>query len=215
MRDKGEYENLKDCLILPSSTEEQVVANKYFVCWDENLMAHKSKSVLEHISSALLCNWPARLPCARVPSPVRHRFEEMVTFNKELKTDGHSTKSKLQENEKFQNDLKEYFSTFKSNDSLVSQARSLFEKFASHPGHGPSCSECQKLGEYLSPDFSWNVTSYGVVEKYLTKLEEKFEELSSDQEEAQDSATQSTSQPVWKEMTEALNNFIAPNAQQN
>ena len=215
MRDKGEYENLKDCLILPSSTEEQVVANKYFVCWDENLMAHKSKSVLEHISSALLCNWPARLPCARVPSPVRHKFEELVTCYKEPKTDGPSTKSKLQENEKFQNDLKEYFSTFKSNDRLVSQARSLFEKFASHTGHGPSSSECRKLGEYLSPDFPWNVTSYGVVEKYLTKLEEKFEELSSDQEGAQNSATQSTSQPVWKEMTEVLNNFIAPNAQQN
>lgn len=204
MRDKGEYENLKDCLILPSPTEEQVVANKYFVCWDENLMAHKSKSVLEHISSALLCNWPARLPCARVPSPVRHKFEELVTCYKEPKTVGPSTKSKLQENVKFQNDLKEYFSTFKSNDRLVSQARSLFEKFASHKGHGPSCSECRKLGEYLSPDFPWNVTSYGVVEKYLTKLEEKFEELSSDQEEAQDSATQSTSQPYGLDLVEIV-----------
>ena len=216
VRDKGTYENLKDCLVLPSPTEEQVVANKYFVCWDENLIAHKSKSRLEHISCALLCNWPARLPCSRVPSPARHKFVEMVTCNKKVKTDGASTKSEIQESEKFQNDLKEYFSTFKSNDSLVSQARSLFEKFASHSGHGPSCSECQKFGEYLSPDFSWNVTSYDVVEKYLTKLEEKFDKLSSHREEAQNSATQSsTPQPVWEKMTEVLNNFIAPSAQQN
>ena len=218
VRDKGTYENLKDCLVLPSPTEEQVVANKYFVCWDENLIAHKSKSRLEHISCALLCNWPARLPCSRVPSPARHKFVEMVTCNKKVKTDGASTKSEIQESEKFQNDLKEYFSTFKSNDRLVSQAKSLFEKFASHSGHGPSCSECQKLGEYLSPDFSWNVTSYDVIEKYLTKikLEEKFDKLSSHREEAQNSATQSsTPQPVWEKMTEVLNNFIAPSAQQN
>ena len=140
----------------------------------------------------------------------------MVTNHKEVTADGPSTKSKLQENEKFQNDLKEHFSTFKSNDGLVSKARSLFEKFASHPGHRPSCSECQKLGEYLSPDFAWNATSYDVVEKYLTKLEKKFEKLSCDQEEAQDSATESpTPQPIWKEMTAILNNFIAPCAQQN
>ena len=219
VRDKGEYENLKDCLVLPSPTEEQVVANKYFVCWDENLLAHKSKSPLERISSALPSYWSqfrkrltARLPCSREQTPTRHRFEEMVTNHKEVTADGPSTKSKLQENEKFQNDLKEYFSTFKSNDDLVSQARSLFEKFASHPGHRPSCSECQKLGEYLSPDFAWNATSYDVVEKYLTKLETKFEKLSCDQEEAQDSPTP---QPVWKEMTAILNNFIAPYAQQN
>ena len=223
MRDKGEYENLKDCLVLPSPTEEQVVANKYFVCWDENLIAHKSKSLLENISSALPSNWiqlrkrlTGRLPCSREQSPTKHRFEEMVTYNNEVKTDGPSTKSKLQENEKFQNDLKKHFSTFRSNDGLVSQAKSLFRKFASYSGHGPSCSECQKLGEYLSPDFPWNVTSYGVVEKYLTKLENKFEKLSSDRAEAQDSASQSsTSQPVWEKMTEILNNFIAPSAQQN
>ena len=221
VHDKGEYDNLRDCLVLPSPTEEQVVAHKYFVCWDKNLIAHKSKSLLEHISSALPCNWrqfrkglPARLPCSRVPSAARHKFEE--TCNKEVKTDGPSTKSKLQENEQFQNDLEEYFSTFKSNDGLVCQARSLFEKFASHPGRRPSCSECQKLGEYLSPDFAWNATTYDVAAKCLAKLEEKFGELSSDQEEVQDSVTQSsTPQPVWKKMTEILNNFIAPSAEQN
>ena len=223
VRDKGEYENLRDCLVLPSPTEEQVVANKYFVCWDENLIAHKSKSPLERISSALPSYWSqfrkrltARLPCSREQTLTRHRFEEMVTYHKEVTADGPSAKSKLQENKKFQNDLKEYFSTFKSNDGLVSQARSLFEKFASHPRLKPSCSECQKLGEYLSPDFAWNATSYDVIEKYLTKLEKKFEELSCDHEEAQDSATQaSTPQPVWKEMTAILNNFIAPSARQN
>ena len=222
VRDKGEYDNLKDCLVLPLQTEEaQVVANKYFVCWDEKLIANKSKSFLEYITNALP-NWsrfrkglPA-LPCTRVPSPTRHKFEEMVTCNEEVKTDGPSTKSKLQENEKFQNDLKEYFSTFKSNDGLVSKAKSLFVKFASHPGHGPSCSECQQLGEYLSPDFAWNAKSYDDVEKYLAKLEKKFEKPNSDREEAQDSATQSsTPQPVWKEMTAILNNFLAPSDQQN
>jgi len=222
VRDKEEYDNLKDCLVLPSPPEEQVVANNYFVCWDTNLMAHKSKSLLEHISSALPSNWsqlrkrlPARLPCLRA-TPTRHKPEEMVTCSEELKKDEPPTKSQLQENAKFQNDLREYFSTFKSNDVLVSQAKSLFEKFASRPGHGPSCSECQKLGEYLSPDFAWNATSYDVVEKYLAKLERKFEKLSSNREEAQDSVPQSsTPQPVWKEMIAILNEFIAPSALQN
>ena len=222
VRDKGGYENLKDCLVLPLPTEEQVVADKYFVCWDANLMLHKSKSLLEHITSALPSNWSqlrkifTALPCSREPPPTRQRFEEMESCNTEVKTDEPSTKSKLQENAKFQSDLREYFSTFKSNDGLVSQAKSLFETFASHPGNGPSCSECQKLGEYLSPDFAWNATSYDAVEKYLAKLKKKFEKLSSDREEAQDSATQSsTPQPVWKEMTAILNAFIAPSAQQN
>ena len=221
---REKYNSLKDCLVLPSQPEEQqVVANKYFVCWDANLMAHKSKSLLEHITNTLTPDWnqvrkrlPARLPCSRVPSSMRHKFEAMVTCDKEVKTDEPSTKSKHQENEKFQNDLQEYFSTFKSNDGLVSQAKSLFEKFASHPGLGPSCSECQKLGEYLSLlDCAWNAKSYDDVENYLAKLEKKFEKLSSDREEAQDSATpSSTPQPVWKEMTAILNNFIAPSDQQ-
>ena len=212
-RDKGEYDNLKDCLVLPSPTEEQVVANKYFVCWDTNLMAHKTKSLPYWSQFWKLL--PA-LPCSRARPPKTHKFEEMVTCNKDAKTDEPTTKSQLQENSKFQDDLREYFSTFKSNDDLVSQAKSLFEKFASRPGHGPSCSECQKLGEYLSPDFAWNATSYVVVERYLAKLKKKFEKLSSDREEAQDSATQSsTSQPVWKEMIAILNDFIEPSAQQN
>jgi len=220
VRDKGEYDNLKDCLVLPSPTEEQVVADKYLVCWDENRMAHNSKSLLERITNALSSNWsqvrkrlPARLPCSRVLSPTRHRFEEVVTCDREVKTDGPSNKSKLQENDKFQNDLKEHFCTFKSNDGLVSQAKSLFEKFASHPGHGPSCSECQKRGEYLLPDFAWNATSYDGVEKYLAKLEKKFEKLSSDREEAQDSATQS--QPVWRKMIKIQSDFITQSAQQS
>ena len=214
---RGKYDNLKDCLVLPSQPEEQqVVTNKYFVCWDANLMAHKSKSLLEHITNTLTPNWnqvrkrlPARLPCSRVPSQMRRKFEEMVTCNKEVKTDKPSTKSKHQENEKFQNDLREYFSTFKSSDGLVSQAKSLFQMFASHPRLGPSCSECQKLGEYLSLlDCAWDAKSYNDVEKYLAKL--------SDREEAQDSAAQSsTPQPVWKEMTAILNNFIASSDQQN
>ena len=240
VRDKGEYDNLKDCLVLPSQPEEQqVAANNYFVCWDKNLLAPKSKSLLECITNALPSNWSQvwkrlpLLPCSRASSPMRHKFEEMVTCTKEVKTDGSSTKSKLQENEKFQNELREYFSTFKSNDGLVSQAKSLFKKFASHPRHGLSCSECRKLGEYLSPGFAWNAKSYEDVEKYLTKLEKKFEKLSSDREEVEDSATQdsltgninisdrdeaqdsSIPQPVWKEMTAVLNNFIAQSAQQS
>lgn len=220
VRDKGEYENLKDCLVLPSQPEEhQVVANSYFVCWDENLMAHKSKSRLEHIANALPSNWSQlrkKLPpltCSRVTCPITHRFEERVTCGKEmtktdepLKTDESSTKSKIRENEKFQNDLREYFSTFKSNDGLVSRAKSLFEKFASHPKHGPSCSACQKLGEYLSPDFAWNATSYDVVEKYLAKLEKKFEE---------EEACTTQSQPVWVEMITILSDFMAGSSQQS
>lgn len=238
VRDKGEYDNFKDCLVLPSQPEEhQVVANSYFVCWDKNLMADKSKSLFEHITNALPSNWSQLrkklppLPCSRVTSPILHRFEEMVTCGKEMtktdeplktdepstksklqeneknqKTEGTSTKSKLRENEKFQNDLKEYFSTFKSNDGLVSRAKSLFEKFASHPKHGPSCSACQKLGEYLSPDFAWNATSYDAVEKYLEKLEKKFEDLSSAQEEA--CTTQS-------EMITILSDFMARSSRQS
>ena len=223
VRDKGEYENLKDCLVLPSQTEEQVLADKFFVCWDGNLLPQKSRfefllehleSLLEQITNALP---PIRKKLPAIPcssNPTLHRFEERVTNNTGVKTDGSSTKTKLQENDKFQDELKEYFSTFKSNDGLVSRAKSHFEKFSSLPGRGPSCSECQKLGEYLSPDFTWNAKSYDVVEKYLTKLDKKsFEEPSSDQEEAEDSATQSsTPQPVWREMTEKLNHFIARNA---
>ena len=220
VRGKGVYDNLKDCLVLPSLTEEQAVANKYFVCWDANLMADKSKSLREHMRSVLPSNWsqfrkrlPACLTCSREPPPTTHKFEEMVTCNKEVKKDEPSTKSKLQENATFQNDLREYFSTFKSNDGLVSQVKSLFEKFASHSGHGPSCSECRKLGEYLSPDFAWNATNYDVIEKHLTKLEKKFEKLSSDREEAQDSGTQS--QPVWRKMIKIQSDFIAQSAQQS
>jgi len=215
VRDKGEYDNLKDCLVLPSPTEEQVVANKYFVSWDTNLMTHKTKWL--QYCSQFWKTLPA-LPCSRARPPTRHKFEEMVTCTKEVKKDEPPTKGQLQENAKFQNDLREYFSTFKSNDGLVSEAKSLFEKFASRPGHGPSCSECQKLGEYLSPYFAWNATSYDVVEKYLAKLDKKLEKLSSDvdREEAQDSAPQSsTPQPVWKEMIAILNKFIAPSPQQN
>lgn len=211
VHDKGEYDNLKDCLVLPSQPEEhQVVANSYFVCWDKNLMAHKLKSLFERITNALPSNWsqlPKKLPplsCSRVTSPIKHRFEEMVTCGKEMmKTD------EPRENEKFQNDqndLREYFSTFKSNDGLVSRAKLLFEKFASHPKHGPSCSACQKLGEYLSPDFAWNATSYDVV----AKLEEKFEELSSDQEEPCPQ-----SQPVWVKMITSLSDFMAGSSQQS
>jgi len=229
VRDKGEYDNFKDCLVLPSQPEEhQVVANSYFVCWDKNLMADKSKSLFEHITNALPSNWSQLrktlppLPCSRVTSPILHRFE----------TDEPSTKSKLQENEKFQNDLREYFSTFKSNDGLVSRAKSLFEKFASHPKHGPSCSACQKLGEYLSPDFVWNATSYDVVEKYLAKLEKKFVDLSPDYDAVekylakvekkfvdlspdQEEACTTQSQPVWVEMITILSDFMARSSRQS
>jgi len=196
VRDKGEYENLKDCLVLPSQPEEhQVVANSYFVCWDENLMAHKSKSLFEHLSQLL-----KKFPCSK---------KEMLKTDEPLKPDEPSTKSRLRENEKFQNDLREYFSTLKSNDGLVSRAKSLFDNFASHPEHGPSCTSCtacQKLGEYLSPDFAWNATSYGVVEKYLAKLEKKFN---------QEGGCTTQSQPVWVEMIKILSEFIKQSTQQS
>ena len=219
VRDKEEYENLEDCLVLPSQPEAQVsVANKYFVCWDINLMPQKSDSFLDLIANVwpVLCGQilktlPAfsSLPCSREKTPTRHSFEgfeEMKTSQRDRKV-----ASKLHENGSFQDELKEYFATFKSNDGLVSRAKSLFEAFAAL--RGPSCSECKKLGGYLSPSFDWNAKR-NEAENYLAKLDEKYEKISPDLESTQDSpvATQSsTPQPVWREMTEILREFIAQN----
>ena len=213
VRDKGEYEDLKDCIVLPSQPEAQAVVNKYFVSWDRNLMAQKSDSYLEPIANALhgFCSQMLKvfLPCSReMQPPTRHRFkgfEEIQTTEKDPKT-----ASKLLENGSFQDQLKKYFATYKSSDDLVSSAKAHFEGFAAL--RGPSCSECKKLAEYLSPSFDWRVKR-DEVKNYLEKLDrKKSEKPSSNAEGTQNSATQSsTPQPVWSEMMEISREFIAEN----
>ncbi len=250
VRDKGEYENLEDCIVLPSKSEDQVsIANKYFVCWDRNLMHQKPDSYLDVIANNL--SWPelrsqifkviSALPaCSREPRPTRYSFVAVGTSHKSLQAESRSKESNLHEDGSFQDELKTYFATFKNNDDLVSRAKALFEEFAALRGD-PSCSECKKLGEYLSPSFDWN-TKRKEVENYLAKRDKKYQKHSSDPKGTQDSATHDqssqsdtlspdgeetqdatadscqesavhsqfgTPQPVWKEMTENLREFIA------
>ena len=218
VRDKRQYENLKDCIVLSSQPEAQVsVTSKYFVCWDSSLMPQRTDSYLDLIANVLpgLCCqiWkkPAlpSLPCSREKTATSHSlegFEEMRTSQRDRKVTSN-------ENGSFQDELKEYFATFKSNDGLVFRAKALFEKFAAL--RGPSCSECKKLGGYLSPSFDWHAKRREV-ENYLARLDEKYDKISPDRECTQDSpgATQSsTPQPVWREMAEILLEFIAQNSQ--
>ncbi len=242
VRDKGEYENLEDCIVLPSKSEDQVsIANKYFVCWDRNLMHQKPDSYLDVIANNL--PWPelcsqifkviSALPCSREPRPTRYSFVAVGTSHESLEAESRSKESNLHEDGSFQDELKTYFATFKNNDDLVSRAKALFEEFAAVRGD-PSCSECKKLGEYLSPSFDWNAKRKEV-ENNLVKLDKKYQKLSSDPKGTQDSATHDqssqsdtlspdreetqdstvdssqafTPQPVWKEMTENLREFIA------
>ncbi len=227
VHNKGEYENLKDCIVLPSQPKAHVsVANKYFVCWDRNLLPQKSDSYLDVISNNL--SWPelrsqifkviSPFPCLREPRPTRYSFVAVGTSHESLEAESRSDESNLHEDGSFQDKLKTYFATFKNNDNLVSRAKVLFEEFAALRGD-PSCSECYKSGEYLSPSFDWNAKRKEV-EIYLAKLDKKYQKLSSDPEGTQDSATQSRSQssapqPVWKEMTENLRKFMTRNPQLN
>ena len=214
-KDKGEYEDLKDCIVLPTQPEAQAVANKYFVSWDRNLLTQKSDSYREIIANALpglysqiVKRLPTSLPCSKEQSTTRHRFEgfeEIQATEKDQKT-----ASKLHENGSFQEELKKYFATHKSSDDLVFSAKAHFERLAAL--RGPLYSECKKLGEYLSPSFDWK-TKKDDVKNYLEKLDRKnSEKPSSTAEGTQNCAAQSsTQQPVWREMMEILREFIAEN----
>ncbi|KAJ7387491.1 hypothetical protein OS493_000821 [Desmophyllum pertusum] len=185
VRNKGEYEKFKDCIVLPSQTEAPVVANKYFVCWDEKLTLQPDSSHIAKVFSGI-SSQISRLPvfsCSCSPEATRDKVGETVLSQKDVEADSPSTAgklhsfqeadrpssaSKLHESGSFQDELKKYFSTFKSSDDLVSRAKSHFEEFASLRRE-PSCSECKKLGEYLSPGFDWN-TKRDKVERYLQSL---------------------------------------------
>ncbi|KAJ7387493.1 hypothetical protein OS493_000823 [Desmophyllum pertusum] len=154
VRKKGEYEKLKDCIVLPSQTEAPVVANKYFVCWDEKLMLQPDSSLIEKAEKVFsgISSQISRLPvfpCFCSPEAARDKVGETAISEKDVEADSPSTASKLHESGSFQDELKKYFSTFKSSDDLISKAKSHFEEFASL--HGPSCFRMQETrGVFVS-----------------------------------------------------------------
>ena len=210
VRDKEEYNQLRDCIVLPSQTETQAVSNKYFVSWDRNLLHHPNSTIWNSLSefrSQILrvADLPGTISSV-LPFSSCRRSEAMsdrVSESVTSQVDKPSTSGELHKIVSFQKELKNYFANFKSSDDLIITAKSLFKKIALLNG-SPSCSECKQLGEYLSPSFDW-IAKRDETEKYLTKLDRKYKKLSSDEERNQESAAQSSSlQALCKEITANL-----------
>ena len=212
VRDKGEYEKLKDCIVLPSQTETQAVSSKYFVSWDRNLL-HQSNSTSWFPKlpglSCLLCRGRSEDTTDRVGETVTNEANTPSTA-RELtsEADTSSTATELHEDASFQEKLKKYFANFKSSDDLISRAKSHFKEFALLKG-SPSFSDCKQLGKYLSSRFDWNAKRDDV-EKYLAKLDEKYAKLKLNEEGNQKS---SSLQELCEEITASLHDFIKKNAE--
>ena len=207
---KGEYEKLKDCIVLPSQTETQFVSRKYFVCWDKNLLPQSNSAIwniLSEIPSKISTvlpglSWSNVMPflwCGDRPEDTTDRVGETVTSE----ADTSSTATELHEDASFQGKLKKYFANFKSSDDLISRAKSHFKEFALLKG-SPSCRDCKKLGKYLSPSFDWNAKR-DEAEIYVTNLGKEGNQESADES--------STLQKLCGEMTDNLHTFIEANTE--
>ena len=207
---KGEYEKLKDCIVLPSQTETQFVSRKYFVCWDKNLLPQSNSAIWNILSeipskiSTILpgLSWSNVMPflwCGDRPEDTTDRVGETVTSE----ADTSSTATELHEDASFQEKLKKYFANFKSSDDLISRAKSHFKEFALLKG-SPSCRDCKTLGKYLSPSFDWNAKR-DEAEKYVTNLGKEGNQESTDES--------STLQKLCGEMTDNLHAFIEANTE--
>ena len=214
----GAYEKLKDCIVLPSQTEKRFISRKYIVCWDYHLVQrfHSSAWNFSEIPSQVSKFFLGVFQCSNVKSfLLSGRSEDTeVMVSAEAETSEGITPSMTSlephEDASFQKELKKHFAEFKSSDDLISRAKSLFKKFALLEG-STSCSFCQQLGEYLSPNFDWKNAKRGKIDRQLKDLEKKCENLRSQMEENKESAEESSTQDLkglYTAMTKNLNHFI-------
>ena len=208
------YEKLKDCIILPSQTEKRFVSRKYIVCWDSGLVFQfcsfpwKFFKIPNQVSKFFL----GAFQCSNVKLSGSEYTEVMVGVEAGTSEGITPPMTALEPHEdaSFQKELKKHFAEFKSSDDLISRAKSLFKKFALLEG-STSCSFCQQLGEYLSPNFDWKNAKRGKIDRQLKDLEKKCENLRSQMEENKESAEESSTQDLkglYTAMTKNLNHFI-------
>lgn len=167
-KEKQEYENLRDCLVLPvkgprphafECSGGDLSGNKFFVSWDDKLIPNKMKS-------------PCGYPPKRTPGN-RMTFVTTWLFPKvELSPD--------RRNEEGRKEIREYFASFK--DDLTEMIDATYMKYAA--AFGPSSNECRKLSKmfYQATDFTQDRVA---LEKKWLKLKKtepraKGEVLSSD-----------------------------------
>ncbi|XP_022793033.1 uncharacterized protein LOC111332044 [Stylophora pistillata] len=124
-----------------------------------------------------------------------------------------TTRDRHKEDISFQKELIRYFAEFKSSDDLILSVKEHFKNF-SFLKESPSCPECETLGKYLSQSTDWNAQRDDI-EKYLRKLDREYKKKkqSSKAQESEGSADRfctSDLQALCDEMTNHLNEFLAP-----
>ena len=173
-RDAGpKYRSIKDCLVFPvngslSKVEEcdggKLGGNKYFVCWDENLIPSEAPPTSS--LAALWKNWfQEKVENLRKrPAPSGWNFPHSLSAaccaSRQSDADGQRKKRERRE------ELEKFFAAFKPIDNLVSEAASSNGPASSDEGH--------QLSEILSGKMDLN-TRREEAEDIIEKLRNEEE----------------------------------------
>ena len=172
------YGSIKDCLVFPvngslSKVEEcdrgKLGGNKYFVCWDENLIPSEARRTF---SLALWKNWfQEKVEYLRKrPAPSGWNFPHSLSAACcASRPNGADEQRKKRERRE---ELEKFFAAFKPIDDLVSQAEELYMKFAS--SDGPSSGKCHQLSGIVSGKMDLN-TRREEAEDIIEKLRNEEE----------------------------------------
>ncbi|XP_078361932.1 uncharacterized protein LOC144646274 [Oculina patagonica] len=178
---KEEYENLRDCLVLPvkgprphafECSGGYLGGDKFFVSWDDKLIPNKMKS-----------------PCAYPAKETAGIRKAMAAFVPSCLPSG-SQLSPDRRNEEGRREMREYFAKF--TDDLTEKIDKTYMNYAT--AFGPSSKECRKLSKMFYQ--AANLTEDRVVlEKKWLKLK-KTEPRAKSEVSYRDTATLSETSPL-------------------
>ena len=162
------YKELYDCIVFPNRGTRphatdcaggRVGGDKYFVCWDQNLLTrYTSSPSIGYISSS----------SSKIASKVKEVSMSLKCMERKPVTDLDKRKKQQQAHQA----LIEYFGHFKDYDNLRSRGTELFIKYASL--FGSSCTECEQLKKMFLRDLDW-IERYDQVDKKLGELEQAYD----------------------------------------
>ena len=158
------YKDLYDCIVFPNRGARphanecaggRVGGDKYFVCWDQNLLpSYISSPYVGFVSSS--------------SSKIANKVKEV---SKSLKCTGKKPATDLKKQQQAHQALMEYFGHFKDYETLSSRGTELFIKYASL--FGSSCTECEQLKKMFLREFDWS-ERYDQVDKKLGEFEQAY-----------------------------------------
>ena len=190
MHGEPKYGSIKDCLVFPvngSFPQAKERGNKYFVCWDENLIPSEARP-----TSSLAALRKNRFR-EKQPPPSGWNFpHSLLAACCASRQNGADEQPKKREERR--KDL-EKFAAFKLIDDLVSQAEELYMKFAS--SDGPSSYKCHQLSEILYGKMDLNARrgeAEDIIKKLRNEPEVEENDTGSQDEEREPLVSSATSQ---------------------